>query len=155
MVSVWLNNTHPTSADPCISVATAITMSTPPRYKPTHMILRRDPRHRHQYFSGHFFDLILLTIVDLIRFNCGFYLIILSCGFDLIRLNCFYFIQPVSNVSIFNPCHTILITFQSVLGESHIGQFISKIFQHWNRGIFHNSDNWNWVSRKHSNRRKK
>ena len=50
-----------------------------------------------------------------------------------------------SNVFIFNLSHTIQIIFHSGLGYSYIDQGVSEIFQHWNRRIFHNSDNLNWI----------
>ena len=73
-----------------------------------------------------------------------FDLIRLNCGFGLIRLNCFFCsIRLTSNVFIFDLIHKILITYQSGFRESHIGQSVSEIFQHWNFWIFHNSDNLN------------
>ena len=56
------------------SVVVIIT-STPPRYKPVHIIRHRDPRHSNQKFRWSPF-----TVLDLI---------ILNCCFDFIRLNSF------------------------------------------------------------------
>ena len=105
------------------------------------------------YVLGNVSDWIWLTISDFIRLNCfsiWLDLIVVSIWSDTIvfysiRLNCFYFIRLTSNKLFFDPSHTIRITFQSGLGECHIGQGVSKILQRWDRRIFHNSDDLNFV----------
>ena len=132
-----------TSTTLCITAVGTITASTSP--------LRQEPTHCHisyltLVFSSAsavslvtFFNLIWLTIFCLIRLNCGFYLSRLTSFSDSIWLMC--------NVFVFGSRHTIWITSQSGLREYHIGQGVFKIFQHWNRGILHNSDHWIWVWR--------
>ena len=87
-------------------------------------------------FTGHSFDS---------RFSIWFDSIVVSVWLD--SLVFFDFIWLTSNVFIFSPSHIIRITPHSGFRESHIGQGVFEIFQHWNCGVFHNSDDWNWVWR--------
>ena len=48
----------------------------------------------------------------------------------------------------------IRVPFQSGFRDSHIFQVLFEIIQHWNRVIFHNSDNSNYFWREHSKNRK-
>ena len=59
-------------------------------------------------------------------------------------------IRLTYNESIFNLSHNIRVTSQSGFKESHLGQCVFEIIQHWNCGIFHNFENWNCFWRYHS-----
>ena len=75
------------------------------------------------------------------------------CGFDLTRLTCFVFRLESTHVQriYFRPkSHSSNHIFQPGVRESHIDQGVFEIFQHWNRGIFHNSENWIWVWRENT-----
>ena len=107
-------------------------------------------------FSDHSFWLDLTNGFDLIRLNWGF--VWLDSIVVFIWLDSLVFVDLIwltSNISIFEPSHTIWITLQSGFRKSHIGQDVFEIFHHWNRVIIHNSDNWNWVWWKHSKREQK
>ena len=54
------------------------------------------------------------------------------------------------NAFIFHSSHIIRVPPQLGFSESHIGQGMSKIIQHWNCGIFHDFENSNWFWQKHS-----
>ena len=105
-----------------------------------HLIYLHEPCHWHQQFRWSPFST---------RFNSRFSIWLDSIGFfpGSIRLT--------TNTFIFNPNHIIRIPSQSGFREYHIGQGVFEIPQHWNCGIFHNYDNWNYVWREHSNKTKK
>ena len=113
-----------TSTAPCISATFTITVITAP--------LRHNPDHRHIRY-------LTLAQSSASEFPCGHPF---PTGFDSLVFRFdytqlfFYSIWLTSNIFIFNPSNKIRITFQSGLGESHIGQGISEIFQHWNIGVF-------------------
>ena len=129
-----------TSTAPCISAAVTITAITAPQ--------RQEPAQcRIRYSTIAPSSAFIVTCWQ--PFLAGFDSIV----FDFIRLNCFFnSIRLTFNVFIFDLSNTIWLTFQSGFRELHIGKVVSRIFQHWNHGIYHNSDNWNWVWQKHSNK---
>ena len=86
-------------------------------------------------------DLIKLHVYDSIRLKV----------FDWIQLS-FFPISHTFNKTIFNSSPIIRVTFQSSFRESHIVKGVFKIPQHWNIGIFHDSENINWFWLEHSKR---
>ena len=74
--------------------------------------------------------------------------------FDWIRISFFGLIWLTSYVFIFDSSHVIWVPLQSGFRESHIGQGVFKIIQHWNCEIFHYSENSIWLWHGHSKIRK-
>ena len=130
-----------------------------------HLIQSREPCHWHRHLR-----IIQLFWLDLTkgflwyltqflwtwsdpRFAAGFDSVLpnwfdsrFSTGFDS-HFPRFDSIQLMFNAIIFDLSHIISFTPQSVFRESHIGQGVLEIIQHWNRGIFHNSDRWTFFSK--------
>ena len=91
----YLFHGHTTSTSPCISAAVVITTNTPPHYKPTHLIHRRDPHYWYQQFCWSpfltWFDSRFLIWLDSIFFWFDKFSIIILIWLDsivvLIRLD--------------------------------------------------------------------
>ena len=62
----------------------------------------------------------------------------------------FYSIWLVFNEYIFDLACIVQVSLQSGFMDSHIGQGVFKIIQHWSRGIFHDSENSNWFWQEYS-----
>ena len=110
---------------------------------PLHQLSNANPFIGISNFIGHSFSSWFDSIVVSIWLDS-------ICGFDLTRLVFFFFFR-------FNSRSTYLFLTQVIQFKSYFNQASGsptltrvslKYFQHWNRGIFHNSDNWIWVWQK-------